>query len=347
MRGPAPKVAFWVTAGSGHGGGHLSRCITLLRDLPPECEVVLVVPDNEYTRALGLAGGPALATLSPAEGWTPAGLRRTLIDHGWLQGPDLLVIDGLAAPGGGLGAELRELWPGVKVAVIGGPEEAPLDVDLRVIPEAGFAPEEHAGDPAARTVGGAPYVILGRLGKPRSWSAPGRPASLLVAAGSADPFNVSSLLVDAVEICRTPLRAHVVLGGGLLRAAEVRQRVEKSTADLVLADRFEDFRDLLQSTDLALTVFGSTCLELAQVGLPAIAVTRTEEDLRRARRMEELGFLRVAGAAGAIDPAELAGAVDELLGSPEKLRAMSEAGVSRIDGRGAERVVDELRKLLE
>ena len=55
------RAAFWVTAGGRHGGGNLSRSMALIDELPDNWNTVLVLPDNEYTRALHSVGGPAVA----------------------------------------------------------------------------------------------------------------------------------------------------------------------------------------------------------------------------------------------------------------------------------------------
>jgi spore coat polysaccharide biosynthesis predicted glycosyltransferase SpsG len=99
--------------------------------------------------------------------------------------------------------------------------------------------------------------------------------------------------------------------------------------------------------DLALASYGVTCLELAQMGVPTLALTLGLADQNRASRVADLGFLEVVGSVGQVEPVSVAASVDDLLGSPDTLRSMSEAGRRHIDGRGAERITAELRLLLE
>jgi hypothetical protein len=341
------KIAFWVAAGAGHDGGQLSRSLALVEELPGDRDVVLVVPTNDYTRALELPAPLTLLRQPESEGWEPAGLIRSLEAHGWQDGPDLLVIDGSWAALTRPAETLRVRWPALRIAVIGGSAAGDPEVDLVIIPDPGYMPDPDSGPEARdRVLGGARYVILGRTGRPRDWSPPPSPARLLVTAGNADPFDVTGLFLRALQQCREPLFATVVLGAGFLSVSELREQIAGSSTDLRLVERVLDPRPLLTETDLALTTYGPCNLELAQMGVPTLVATQTKDDVYRAGLLEELGFLRVSGWATEIAPSEIADHVDELLGSPAALAEMSATGKQLIDGRGAARVATRLERLL-
>jgi hypothetical protein len=341
------KIAFWVAAGVGHDGGQISRSLALVEKLPDGREVVLVVPANEYTRALELPSPLTLLRQPENEGWEAGGLIRTLEAHGWEDGPDLLVLDGSWAALTRPAETLRVRWPALRIAVIGGSAAGDPEVDLVVVPDPAYMPDPDSGpEPRDRILGGARYVILGRTGRPRDWFPPSRPARVLVTAGNADPFDVTGLFLRALERCREPLDTTVVLGAGFLSVSELREQIAGSSLDVRLAERVLDPRPLLSETDLALTTFGPCNLELAQMGVPTLVATQTKDDVYRAGLLEELGFLRVSGWATEIAPREIADHVDELLGSPAALAEMSAAGKRLIDGRGAARVAGRLERLL-
>lgn len=345
----AQRVAFWVTAGGRHGGGHLFRALALIEELPPEWEVALVVPDNEYTRSLDMPEQFGLLRQPESHGWKTSGLFHCLAQHGWAEGPDLIVIDGLWEPDNRLTDELRLHWNHVRIAVIGGPERGGPEVDLRVIPDPGYQPAQESvrDQPRDRILGGSRYVILGRTGEPADWRPPRDPARVLITAGNADPFDVTSVLVRTLNYCKIPLEATVVIGGGFLHADSAREQIAASGANIRVVERVHDLRPLMTECDLALVAYGITCLELAQMGVPAVVGTHTKDDVYYAGRLEQLGFLRVAGWVTEISPGEIAEVVDELLGSPEALSAMSAAGRRFIDDRGARRVAQRLRGLVE
>ena len=93
----SPRVAFWVTAGGRDGGGHLSRAMALLSWLPNGAETVLVLPDNEYTRTVAELGGPAVVRQAEDRPGSPRMIFQGLAEHGWTDGPDLVVVDGIWA----------------------------------------------------------------------------------------------------------------------------------------------------------------------------------------------------------------------------------------------------------
>ena len=69
--------------------------MALIEELPEHWETLLVLPDNEYTRALHAVGGPPLATHPEAQGWSSRMIFHCIESQGWEDGPELIVIDGL------------------------------------------------------------------------------------------------------------------------------------------------------------------------------------------------------------------------------------------------------------
>jgi UDP-N-acetylglucosamine--N-acetylmuramyl-(pentapeptide) pyrophosphoryl-undecaprenol N-acetylglucosamine transferase len=117
-------------------------------------------------------------------------------------------------------------------------------------------------------------------------------------------------------------------------------------ADYVLLPTANDFGDALAVADLALSRAGGTVWELAATGTPSILIpyphATADHQALNARYFEEGG-----GAVVVLqdDLARVPPLVDELLGDPDRLRAMSEAMKALAKPDAAEVITDELVRL--
>ena len=91
--------------------------------------------------------------------------------------------------------------------------------------------------------------------------------------------------------------------------------------------------------DLAISAAGSTCWELACIGVPAIVIAVADNQRDIARGVDEAGTARNLGWWESVGAADIAAAVDGLVHDAAARRAMRRRGRALVDGRGAERVV--------
>jgi spore coat polysaccharide biosynthesis predicted glycosyltransferase SpsG len=103
----------------------------------------------------------------------------------------------------------------------------------------------------------------------------------------------------------------------------------------------------MASADLALTAAGSTCWELACLGVPALVVETADNQRWVAAVLAAAGAVERCGRWGDQDPSELAERVAALLADRVRLTAMGTAGRRLVDGRGADRVLKYCRASLE
>ena len=98
----------------------------------------------------------------------------------------------------------------------------------------------------------------------------------------------------------------------------------------------------LRSADLAVTAGGQTMLEATAVGTPCIAISLAEN---QRRQIEQLAAAGAVQAVDAPEPEQVATAAGELAHDIDARRSMSRAGQKAVDGRGAQRVAGEVRRL--
>jgi UDP-2,4-diacetamido-2,4,6-trideoxy-beta-L-altropyranose hydrolase len=87
-----------------------------------------------------------------------------------------------------------------------------------------------------------------------------------------------------------------------------------------------------------LVSFGTTVYELAAAGLPAIALSITDDHALSAEVFARGGSLTHLGLFSTISAAQIQSAVRELMKDPQLRFAMAQRGQALVDGRGAQRV---------
>jgi UDP-2,4-diacetamido-2,4,6-trideoxy-beta-L-altropyranose hydrolase len=172
-----------------------------------------------------------------------------------------------------------------------------------------------AGEP--RRLLGARYALLRREFAPwqqheRAFQGPAQ-RLLLTVGGSAQD-----------ELLQKILRAVTPLG------LEVRVAAQTSPAEMP---------ELMAWADVALTAAGSTCWELAFMGVPLAVFVLADNQARNASGLAALGAAAFLGTADDLSDERLAAELGTLVADEARRRSMSAAGRALVDGRGAGRVV--------
>lgn len=236
-----------------------------------------------------------------------------------------VVLDGYDF-GLGMRRMLRE--GGARLLVVddmGTPEPIEADLILNSNLHAGETSYPRRG-PESRLLLGSDYVLLRRDFLPhrdRRRAFPEAARKVLVTLGGGE---VSALLERVVAGVRS----------APVDGLEVRVAAGIHTAC--------DMPDLMAWADLAVSGGGSTCWELAFMGLPALVVTVADNQRPVAERLEADGLAENLGFGEAVTPERIAAAVAGLLRDVGRRQEMSRAGRSRVDGRGGERVVACMRE---
>ncbi len=168
----------------------------------------------------------------------------------------------------------------------------------------------------------------------------------LVTLGGSDPQNVTLKVVRALSamICSgLPLRAKVLVGAANPYWKELRQ-ANSNPESLELMTSSSKMPDLMAWADVAVAAGGSTCWELAFMGLPSLLVVLADNQTALAEGMAEQGAAINLGWHAAVDEVLIVRALSELLADPARQAEMSRNARRLVDGRGADRVVSVLRQ---
>ncbi len=168
---------------------------------------------------------------------------------------------------------------------------------------------------------------------------------VLLTMGGADPENATLKVLEALSyLSISGVEVAVILGP----VNPHREAVMEELAHFPFAHHIFDspmkISEVMGWADLALSGAGSTCWELAYMGVPTITLILAPNQEGIAQSLDERKISLNLRAYRSMDSRELAAKVEELMYDPERRARMSEKGRKLIDGQGAMRVCGCLRE---
>ena len=201
-------------------------------------------------------------------------------------------------------------------------------------------------EPHTRLLLGTRYVLLRReFLKWKRWrrGIPDVARKVLVTLGGSDPENVTLKAVEAlgsVEI--DGLEAVVVVGGSNRNYDGLCAAVADSPASIRVERDVRDMSELMAWADVAVSAAGSTCWELAFMGLPQITIVTVENQELVGAELAAMGPVIGWGRLTNRSAIDVTSALSKLCVAGPRRRAMSSGARQQVDGLGAERVASEL-----
>lgn len=193
---------------------------------------------------------------------------------------------------------------------------------------------------------GTEYVMLrSEFQSWRGWrrEIPKIASKVVVSLGSGDSDNVTLKVVQALQQGEiSSLQVRVIVGPTNPHLETLRQAASRSTNVQLLID-VTNMPEQLAWADVAVSAGGSTCWELAFMGLPSVLIVMAENQLRIAQALDEARVAVNLGWHHQISIESMVDGIDELQRSWDTRRQISDNARSFVDGKGASRVVEALR----
>jgi UDP-2,4-diacetamido-2,4,6-trideoxy-beta-L-altropyranose hydrolase len=194
---------------------------------------------------------------------------------------------------------------------------------------------------------GPKYALLRReFLKWRDWTReiPAVARKVLVTLGGGDPGNVTLKVIRGLrQLGQTDVKTKVVAGPANPHLDALRQEVERSAGQVELLTAVKDVPDLMTWADVAISAGGSTCWEMAFMGLPACIIILADNQLPVADVLQKRGAAISVGWWGPEVSAKLWQAVGCLLEESDRRREMSRLGRLVVDGGGSQCVAEAIR----
>ncbi|MBL0059186.1 MAG: UDP-2,4-diacetamido-2,4,6-trideoxy-beta-L-altropyranose hydrolase [Elusimicrobia bacterium] len=164
---------------------------------------------------------------------------------------------------------------------------------------------------------------------------------ILVSGGGTDPKNITRTVLKALANVPAPrFEIDVLLGGGYRKAWSLAGWARRAGVHRVHVHKNpRNIAFLMSRADLGILAAGSTCLEIARLGLPAILVAQSDNQTNIAHSMHQEGAAWSLGSIASLSVGEIRDRVEWLARSPSVRKRMSLRGKRLVDGKGAKRVV--------
>lgn len=191
---------------------------------------------------------------------------------------------------------------------------------------------------------GPRYVLLRRefaerSGASRNYADVAR--RVLVTLGGGDHDHVTASVIDALARADIPdLEARIVVGPASSGDESIRQAIDRSSDDVRLLTDVTDMPGLMAWADIAVSAGGSTCWELAFMGLPPLIVVRADNQIEIAAGLDAAGFGINLGESDDALMTRLPDALARLIQDRHRRQRMGRTGQTLVDGQGARRVLD-------
>ena len=206
----------------------------------------------------------------------------------------------------------------------------------------------HNRAPITQLLLGTDYVLLRPEflveQEPRQHPAIAR--EILVTMGGTDPDNVTRNIVLALANVKKDIEAKIVVGGGNPWQDELQALTDRLAPRVKLERSPQNMATLMSWADVAVSAAGSTCWELAHMGLPSIVIALSADQQGIANALAERGIATSLGWHANLSGERISTAIDVLLENRNQRVAMSARGQKAVDGRGAARVVEYLQRSL-
>ena len=195
------------------------------------------------------------------------------------------------------------------------------------------------GAPPARLVGPRYALLREDFREARGYGVrEGDEGCLLLLCGYTDERNLTERLFDALDGAPEVRTIHMIIGSANPHRKRLQKRLRRAAASAHLHVDPSPLADLMARASLAVTAAGSTCWELACLGIPMVTVVAAANQAPAARTLRTAGASEDAGEVDDALDVRLRERVAGLLADGAERRCMAARGRGLVDGRGAARV---------
>jgi RimJ/RimL family protein N-acetyltransferase len=163
--------------------------------------------------------------------------------------------------------------------------------------------------------------------------------------GGADPENVTLKVLKTIYLLDTlDIKVKVITGPSNPNLEVLKSEVTNSDlpVSLIFSPQPEKMPELMSWADLAITAGGSTCWELAFMGVPSLIITVAENQEGIGEGLEKVGAAISLGWHEGVQTSTLRKAIKQLLEDRQKREDLSTKARKIVDGKGLKRILRQL-----
>jgi len=166
---------------------------------------------------------------------------------------------------------------------------------------------------------------------------------VLVSCGGSDPTMATERILESlIHLTSKQIEVIAVAGSSNPRVKSLQKLADSLPLSVRIEHNCQDMATLMQWADIAIVAAGSTCWELACLGLPMIAVIAADNQVRVAQAIDNNGLGWNAGWIEGDAQNNISRCINHITKDSSLLTDASQRGRRLIDGQGASRVAQTL-----
>lgn len=340
------KIIFRADANKNIGFGHAMRCMSLADAMTAKGQTcIFVVSDDSFRDTIEMRGYECRVLESDfrdMEGEI-CELEKILSK----EKPQLLIVDSYYVTKD----YFSKVKAKVKTVYFDDVLSFPYNTDVLINYNV-YADEEnymrlYEGQSVPKLILGTKYAPLRReFSETKPKKQPDRAKYVLVSVGGSDPYHIADSfvkMIDSLEELKSNLIFRFVLSSMEPDLDEIKSFAKKVTW-LEVYENVKDMKSMMEESDIAISAAGSTQYELCACGVPTINYSFADNQLEGGEKFGKEGIFIYAGdLRNRKDFYENVGRIlTNLYKDSDRRQEMSEKAYGLTDGRGAERLAEEL-----
>jgi spore coat polysaccharide biosynthesis protein SpsF len=169
---------------------------------------------------------------------------------------------------------------------------------------------------------------------------------VVISMGGSDPLDMTRLVACGLAKITIPFGARFVIGPGFRTGPRLAREIEGMRPNFETVQGVSDLGSEFASADFALISFGVTAYELGALGVPALYLALTDDQLLSATAFERAGMGIRMGLGRILRAEDIARAAWRLIVDADRRRDMRAASLNTIDGKAGERIAQDLAEAL-
>jgi len=167
---------------------------------------------------------------------------------------------------------------------------------------------------------------------------------ILVTLGGSDPDNVTQVVIDALKQIKGKKPEVIIVAGAANPHIKTIKESVKGYPFFSLQENVDSMPELMAWADIAISAGGSTCWELAFMGLPNLIIVIAENQQPIADTLDTSGIAVYLGTHTTVSPEKICATLAPLLDDHQKRVSMGRKARNLVNGRGARCVVIRMHK---
>ena len=197
---------------------------------------------------------------------------------------------------------------------------------------------------------GSRYVLLRReFHTWQGWTRQILPAAykILVTMGGSDPYGTTLKVVQALKkIERQDMEATIIIGPANPHRRKIEEEISNVSFSVHILSSVQDMPEQMAWADIAITAGGTTCWELAFMGLPSVIIISSDNQQPIAEGLDSAGTSINIGWQQEAAPNKIAETIQKLLLNAKARKEMCEVGRRMVDGFGLKRLISVCENLI-